>query len=605
MGHAERLVTPAILPQPHESLPGFLRRLASAQSYSDVSEFLSGFGLTYGRPMIESLESVELSLGVPPGSVSAMSPRAGAERPVLEWRFQRNACAPVCPVCIAEKRPHHEAWGHVFVTACPLHDVALVGTCPLCHEPFQPDKGSYGSCACGCPLDRIPAEPAAPWEVAISALVAGEIHPSRALLPPALAFRTPRDIGSFLLFLGGSEARSRTGKPGKSNLPRTPEVARTFLAPISGMLCDWPNGFSGAVRERLKAGQGATLPERLGKWYHGLMRFRSEAYADFRAALTDVAAVAFDGAYGGAALPPDTERAWISAAEAARLLGVRAERVVDAVSTGHLEGRLHRSGFGHRHTVVSREAVETLQAAREAVLDKTATRDFLGITKAQYRLLEETGVLALTVPSEKHPLMDGIHSRQALAEMVGRIAKRADAIEGKTFAFNEISLRFTTDKAALLDLLRTIVAGEIAPGRDSVHGKLGDFVFPRDLLTAHLQDRRHDRGWSVEEVAAFTGWKPQCIAHWCNLGLLGCESREHFRGRARIIRPEHLAAFQSSNVPVASLANELGKSSRGLLAALSDADIGVLGARAEGAASRGHLVRVSDLCRIGLSWTTH
>jgi hypothetical protein len=251
------------------------------------------------------------------------------------------------------------------------------------------------------------------------------------------------------------------------------------------------------------------------------MRFRSEAYGDFRVALSEVAAEAFDGSYGGAALPADTERAWISAAEAARLLGVRAERVVDAVSTGHLEGRLHRSGFGHRHTVVSREAVEALQAAREAALYKTGARDLLGITKAQYRLMEEAGVLTPTLLAEKHPLVDGVHDREALARMVNRIAEKADYLTGETVAFSDISLRFTTDKAALLDLLRAIIAGEIAPCRKSIHGKLGDFAFPRAHLKTYLQDRRHDRGWSIEEVAEVTGWKSQCLAHWCDLGLLG------------------------------------------------------------------------------------
>jgi hypothetical protein len=196
------------------------------------------------------------------------------------------------------------------------------------------------------------------------------------------------------------------------------------------MLCDWPTEFSKAVHERLEAGQGATLPERLGKWYHGLMRFRSEAYADLRAVLSEVAAQAFDGSYGGAALPADTERAWISAAEAARLLGVRAERVVDAVSGGHLDGRLHRSGFGHRHTVVSREAVEALKAAREAALDKTATRDFLGITKAQYRLFEEAGALASTILTEKQPLVDGVHARKALQQTVNQISEKAEGGNG-------------------------------------------------------------------------------------------------------------------------------------------------------------------------------
>ena len=113
------------------------------------------------------------------------------------------------------------------------------------------------------------------------------------------------------------------------------------------------------------------------------------------------------------------------------------------------------------------------------------------------------------------------------------------------------------------------------------------------------------RRWSVEEVAQITGWKAQCVAHWCELGLLGCEMRGHFWGRARIIRPEHLAAFQITYIPLASLAKELGTTPRALMSALSDANVEVLGACTEGAASRGHLVRVSDLCRLGLSRTTH
>jgi hypothetical protein len=109
--------------------------------------------------------------------------------------------------------------------------------------------------------------------------------------------------------------------------------------------------------------------------------------------------------------------------------------------------------------------------------------------------------------------------------MVKRIADKAEDLQGETAAFSEISLWFTTDKAALLDLLRAIMAGEIVPSGESIHGKLGDFAFPRAVLKTHLQDRRHDQGWSVEEVAGITGWKAQCIAHWCDLGLLVCETR--------------------------------------------------------------------------------
>jgi hypothetical protein len=103
--------------------------------------------------------------------------------------------------------------------------------------------------------------------------------------------------------------------------------------------------------------------------------------------------------------------------------------------------------------VVSREAVEALKAAREAALDRTATRDFLGITKAQYRFLEDAGALASNILIEKHPLFDGVHAQEALQQTVNRISEKAEDFEGETVAFSEISLRFTTDKAALFELI--------------------------------------------------------------------------------------------------------------------------------------------------------
>ena len=44
---------PVRSPAPQESLDGFLRRLAEQEFWPDVSDFLAGLGLRYGRRMIE------------------------------------------------------------------------------------------------------------------------------------------------------------------------------------------------------------------------------------------------------------------------------------------------------------------------------------------------------------------------------------------------------------------------------------------------------------------------------------------------------------------------------------------------------------------------
>ncbi|MGC9369439.1 MAG: hypothetical protein ACP5DX_07895 [Paracoccaceae bacterium] len=593
-------MTGALAPVPGESLLGFLRRMADGQFYDDIGDFLAGFGMAYGRSLIEAIDDVERFLCVPTGSLSEIAPSATPDRPVLQWRFHRHHCAAICPVCLEEGLPHQQAWSHAFMLACPHHEVRLIGVCPMCQDLLHPNRGGLRTCACGCPLHRIPAQTAEAWETAVSALLDGAVHSTRALLPPALAFRTPADIGSFLLFLAGSEMRAYTGKPGKVKLPKSPEEARSFLASAAPLLCDWPKGFEEVVQRRLGAAHGATVPERLGKWYQSLMRFRAPAYSDFHEALGSVAAAVFDGPYLGKTATDPDECTWISAAEAARLLGVRSERVVQAVSDGEIEGQLHASGFGHRHTMVRRDVVEDLKSERARFLDKSATRAFLGITKAQYRLIEEAGVLKASILARKRPLVDGVHDRQTLQEMMERIARGATVTDGETVAFRELNLRFTTDKAALLDLYQKIFDGALAPCIDSVGGTLADFAFPRDAVASALRDHRNVDGWTTRELARLTGWKEQCIAHWCDLGLLGHVSRPHFRGTLRIIRPTDLIEFQARYVPVASLAKRLGWSSRGVLKTLADAGIEPCGVLHEKQATRGHLVHLEGMLRVGI-----
>jgi hypothetical protein len=53
-------------------------------------------------------------------------------------------------------------------------------------------------------------------------------------------------------------------------------------------------------------------------------------------------------------------------------------------------------------------------------------------------------------------------------------------------------------------------------------------------------------------------------------------------------------------MPLASLAQEIGTTSRALMSALRDANVEVVGARTEGTTARAHLVRIADLAQVGL-----
>ena len=169
--------------------------------------------------------------------------------------------------------------------------------------------------------------------------------------------------------------------------------------------------------------------------------------------------------------------------------------------------------------------------------------------------------------------------------------------DGETVEFRKLNLRFTTDKAGLLEVYQMMAAGELIPALDSVSGKLADFTFPKEQVRHILNRHRCGGGWTAQEVARITGWKEQCIAHWCDAGLIKHELGAHSRGLSRIIYPEALAAFQATHVQVSSLAKHLDTTSRSLMRKFDEKGIETVGAFQDGKATRGLLVSLSDLAR--------
>ena len=133
-------------------------------------------------------------------------------------------------------------------------------------------------------------------------------------------------------------------------------------------------------------------------------------------------------------------------------------------------------------------------------------------------------------------------------KLIKRIASKACVFEGETVEIQEISLRFTTDKTGLIAFYETVVSGKLSPTTGSTSGKFSEFGFSKEKVHHFLNQRRRSGGWTVQELAQITGWKEQCIAHWCDAGLIKHELRSHSRGVARAIYPKALAEFQTKYV---------------------------------------------------------
>jgi len=576
--------------------------LADADFWIDVADFLGQSGLHYGHRLIEDLETAAQDLGIEPGMLDAVRPCWKSDNPVLNWHFERKHSAPVCPECISDQRPHQQSWRHAFVTACTEHDLVLQDECPFCCEQLQPGKGGYATCSCGGSLLHLKRERASDAELALSALIAGVMHPSRSCLPPSLAFRTPRDIGEFLFFLAASGVPTKTGKQGKTVTPTTVKEAQIFLAEATNLLTEWPSAFQEEVSNRLRRGDqsASTAPERLGRWYQRLMRFTDPAFGDFRSVLGETVNGSFAGPYlGAAAADSDGCREWISAAEAARIIGIRPDRIVHAVASKQIYGKLFNRGFGHRHVVIRKATADTIRAHRNRFGDKKALRDLWGVSRNQFDLLREAGFMASIEVTELPALVDANHDLEAARKMIDRIAADAKPVQGKTVALKAINLRFTTDRKGVLAVLRAIHDGTLRPAVGSVGENLTALEFDQAEVEFILKETLRGPGLTVQEVGRMTGWKGQCIAHWCDVGLLNHETFEHAGRVGRLIRMEDLVRFQGEYVPSATLAKRMQTSSRGLMTRLGEMGVDLIGAFQDGSAWRGHLVRLADLAAAG------
>ncbi len=583
-------------PENSESLLGYFRRLGRAKAHYFTSDFLTELGNRYGRRLVDDIAAIEEELGVPPGTLERLAPSSPPKDSSRDWQYERLHSDPVCPQCLAEKKPYQAHWRHSLVTACHEHRLRLVDVCPNCTERLTPKVGGYRLCSCGFALDKLPQYQASEHECDIASAISG----TGSLVPHAKTGTTPpSNIGKFIHFLASGFQASRTGKSGKTKIPKTVEDAVRLMAPVELLLANWPHGFEDYVKELLNEGDPAatSAPERLGNWYQRLMRFREPEYDVFKDAVARVIEKEFSGFHPGH-LASTSSREWLPATEAARQLGISAQRLVAAVQKKEIAGKISQRGFGHNQTVVPRFEVLNIAADRRRFWSAAETCDYLGVGRTQFQFLKELGVVGEVPVSDRPPLVDGRFYSNSVEDLVLKIRASATEVTGEAVLFRELTLNRTTDKTALKKLIRLICEGSVAAALEDQDVRFGDFRFQKSAVEELLRSERHSLDWTANDVAKLTGWKAQAVTHWCKLGLLGSRTVPHGPSESFLVKPQQLAIFQSEYMPVATLARSRGTTSRKLLSDFESKGIETHGAQIEGKTTRGHLVKLSDLASL-------
>ena len=181
-----------VLPEPDESVRGYMHRLALAYGLSSVRVIMAEVSVGGPRPFSVACARRLAQLGgVDVESVAELSGfdatyLAGVSR----WKFGSEHVShfpavncrllPLCVPCLHE-RSITPGFVHLApMTACPVHACKLVAACPNCQSPLRVDRARLDRCHCRVNFHEVTPQEASTNEVLVVAAVfsrmSGEGH---------------------------------------------------------------------------------------------------------------------------------------------------------------------------------------------------------------------------------------------------------------------------------------------------------------------------------------------------------------------------------------------------------------------------------------------
>lgn len=590
-------------PLEDESGLGYYRRLAGSNALLGWPEVAALAGVDRTRQaLLGSPEHVASQLGLElEWSRSALR----QEQVSRDWRgLRRSQTDAVCPDCLVESAHLRISWEHAFVVACPCHKVLLLDRCEGCGEPLSNRREHIQQCSCGQDLRRMSTVRCTPSQQWLSALISSNGHSTSGVSPKVVV----GDLGvlgdlvrTLCLLVNPSVQPPRRN----SFSPKSVSEAIELLAPLDGLLSDWPQGFEQHIRERMAVGpkDARTLNSLLGQWYQHLKRAgQSPGLQPFLETVIKVADRDFDGALGldmaGRAVAKVT--GYVRVATAATMAGVGRDQLLSAAKDGLIQYRTAR--FGTRGLVyeIPQTEVDRVRNSRAEWLNAADAAGAAGVPLSVLERMMSAGVVVFDRYWRRDVFKGGIVRRSSIEDLLtrlnGSVVSRSRAGQD-VIAWAELTSRRLGDKGAIEAVMRAASEGALLPTRRGQD--LGKVQFLRDEVMRYFGTPKLEAGLSVQQLALATGWKWESIAHWIDEGLLKSTSIM-LRGQpCRVVSPQQLLEFRREFLPLADLARAMGTTSVALVDQLPG--LSVIGAKPlPGGVRRGGLLRIAELGRLAL-----
>jgi hypothetical protein len=241
--------------------------------------------------------------------------------------------------------------------------------------------------------------------------------------------------------------------------------------------------------------------------------------------------------------------------------------------------------------------MEGLKIDRARYLTAKSAMEMLGVGKAQFRILQDAGLVSRLPTSDLPPLVEGSFLFDDLLVLVDGIRgnQKAAGSSAETLRFSDLNLRRTTQKAKLIAVFKAIQTGAIQPVSAPPEQPLGLFEFACEDIDARFTEAAKPGPWTAHQVAELTGWKAEVVTHWCREGFLEAFQESEGQQVRYLIEPKALAKFQRTFIPLADLARAKQTSSRALRKQLAENGTITCGEKLVGNTSRGALVRIAEL----------
>ena len=463
-----------------------------------------------------------------------------------------------CPLCLEQE---HCVWFRAWSTGTPIclqHQCWLADTCGRCNRSLTWRSARYLSCYCGTPLAEVIA-PVLSAELVMLGISTNTCQSSAwwAVLPIERRWKLAH-------FLGALHTYGLHGKPLKKASVASVDHARGMINSGAEIVLGEESAFHALLR-RIRMDPAAGISVQLLKEAFPtlLERMRRQLSAlENDVLLTWVRSFLLKNAGRDVTISWKRSGATVSAAECARHLNVRVERLPAILSLHGFVPKTRRTTTGRMMLTVAPQTVMEIQDCISKTLSRRYVSTMYGLSPSRLAFLVEAG------------LIRGIDQKvdtSSVADLLGRMSF-ASVTETSTDLLDLIPLdqllRTLVPLPLTVTFFRAILAGEIRCQRLAPQGNhLRDLLASRFNTQALLGVAQKVTGEyiSLPDAAGRLKLKQEVIYHLVKRGVIQAVQKRVGRRFARFIQMRELSRFCEEVEPLVYAASRHGVSRQAAL----------------------------------------